>query len=99
MNVDTSALDLEIQNNQTSSQLEPNMEPDNIPDQSFLRKWGGLVVLSLALAIIIIDTTLLNVSLRAIITDLHTDLKSMQLGNYNLLIDFSSLHNHWWTFG
>ncbi len=78
MNVDTSALDLEIQNNQTSSQLEPNMEPENTPDQSFLRKWGGLVVLSLALAIIIIDTTLLNVSLRAIITDLHTDLKSMQ---------------------
>jgi EmrB/QacA subfamily drug resistance transporter len=46
--------------------------------QPFFRKWGGLIVLSLALAIIIIDTTLLNVSLRAIITDLHTDLKSMQ---------------------
>lgn len=47
-------------------------------NQSFFRKWGGLVILSLALAIIIIDTTLLNVSLRTIINDLHTDLKSMQ---------------------
>lgn len=46
--------------------------------QPFLKKWGGLVVLSLALAIIIIDTTLLNVSLRTIINDLNTDLKSMQ---------------------
>ncbi|HEX3095768.1 MAG TPA: MFS transporter, partial [Patescibacteria group bacterium] len=46
--------------------------------QPFFKKWGGLVVLSLALAIIIIDTTLLNVSLKAIINDLHTNLKNMQ---------------------
>lgn len=46
--------------------------------KSFLKKWGGLVVLSLALAIIIIDTTLLNVSLRNIITDLNTDIQSVQ---------------------
>ncbi len=46
--------------------------------QPFFRKWGGLVILSLALAIIIIDTTLLNVSLKTIINDLDTDLKSMQ---------------------
>ncbi len=42
------------------------------------RKWGTLLVLSLALAIIIIDTTLLNVSLRSIIADLHTDIKGLQ---------------------
>ncbi|HEX3099603.1 MAG TPA: MFS transporter [Patescibacteria group bacterium] len=72
MNVDTSALDL------TTPEKAPAQTPDTMQHQSFLRKWGGLVVLSLALAIIIIDTTLLNVSLRTIINDLHTDLKSMQ---------------------
>lgn len=42
------------------------------------KKWGGLLVLSLALAIIIIDTTLLNVSLGPIIKDLNTDLQGIQ---------------------
>jgi EmrB/QacA subfamily drug resistance transporter len=46
--------------------------------QSAFRKWAGLAVLSLGLAIVIIDTTLLNVSLATIIKDLHTDLKSIQ---------------------
>src|SRR5690348_9363082 len=46
--------------------------------QSFLRKWGSLIVMSLALAIIIIDTTLLNVSLGIIIRDLHTSIQSLQ---------------------
>ncbi|MCC7304332.1 MFS transporter [bacterium] len=43
-----------------------------------LRKWLGLVVTSMALAIIIIDTTVLNVSLRDIMRDLGTDLQTMQ---------------------
>ena len=42
------------------------------------KKWGTLITLSLALAIIIIDGTVLNVSTRNIILDLHTDLKSIQ---------------------
>src|SRR5690242_14421528 len=46
--------------------------------QSFLRKWGSLIVMSLALAIIIIDTTLLNVSLCVIIRDLDTTIQSLQ---------------------
>jgi MFS family permease len=45
---------------------------------AFIKKWGGLLVLSLALAIIIIDTTLLNVSLGPIIQDLNTDLTGIQ---------------------
>jgi len=45
---------------------------------SSLRKWGGLAVLSLALAIIIIDTTLINVSLRTIVKDLDTTVHSLQ---------------------
>ncbi len=44
----------------------------------WIKKWGGLMVLSLALAIIIIDTTLLNVSLGPIIKDLNTDLQGIQ---------------------
>jgi EmrB/QacA subfamily drug resistance transporter len=61
--------------------MEENITRENtstMQHQPFLKKWGGLVILALALAIIIIDTTLLNVSLRTIITDLDTDLKSMQ---------------------
>jgi EmrB/QacA subfamily drug resistance transporter len=58
------------------------------PAVSPFRKWGGLVVLSLALAIIIIDTTLLNVSLRTIINDLHTNIQSMQwvITGYSLIL-------------
>src|SRR3954452_13249656 len=43
-----------------------------------LREGGSLLVLSLALAIIIIDTTLLNVSLETLIRELHTTLQSLQ---------------------
>lgn len=75
MNVDTTALEVEEQNQQQNNKESEHIE---MQDLSFFRKWGGLVVLSLALAIIIIDTTLLNVSLRTIINDLHTNLKSMQ---------------------
>ena len=42
------------------------------------RKIVTVLVLSLALAIIIIDTTLLNVSLGYIIRDLNTDIQSIQ---------------------
>ncbi len=42
------------------------------------RKWGMLVVLSLALAVIILDTTILNVALSSIIKDLGTDIQSIQ---------------------
>lgn len=48
------------------------------PQPTGLRKWGSLLVLSLALAIIIIDTTLLNVSLETLIRELHTTLQSLQ---------------------
>src|SRR3954463_3963194 len=46
--------------------------------ESTLRKWAPLPVLSLALAIVIIDTTLLNVSLSTLIRELHTNLQSLQ---------------------
>lgn len=55
-------------------------EGQNKPEhkQGFFKKWGSLFVLSLALAIIVIDTTLLNVSIGAIIKDLNTDIQSIQ---------------------
>jgi len=43
-----------------------------------MRKWAPLLVLSLALAIIIIDTTLLNVSLSTLMRELHTTLQALQ---------------------
>ncbi len=51
---------------------------ETIEHSSPFHKWGGLVVLGLALAVIIIDTTLLNVSLKPIIADLNTNLESLQ---------------------
>ena len=65
-----------IQTNVSESSVAAEKAVD--PNQSTFRKWIGLAVLSLGLAIIIIDTTLLNVSLATIIKDLHTDLKSIQ---------------------
>ncbi|HVZ58729.1 MAG TPA: DHA2 family efflux MFS transporter permease subunit [Patescibacteria group bacterium] len=53
-----------------------------------LKKWGSLVVLGLALAIIIIDTTLLNVSLSTIIREFHTTIQSIQwvITAYSLML-------------
>ena len=43
-----------------------------------MSKWGTLMVLSLALAIVIIDSTLLNVSLSTLVRELNTNLQSLQ---------------------
>jgi EmrB/QacA subfamily drug resistance transporter len=66
--------------------MEPSSESP--PLISPARKWGGLIVLSLALAVIIIDTTLLNVSLSYIIKDLHTTLQQIQwvITAYSLML-------------
>jgi len=56
---------------------------ENIPSnaaeyQKGFRKWAPLVILSMALMIIIIDTTVLNVSLKVIAQDLNTNLQGLQ---------------------
>src|ERR1700735_488658 len=53
-----------------------------------IRKWMPLIVLAFALLIIILDTTILNVSLRTIIVDLHTNIQSMQwvITAYSLML-------------
>src|SRR3984893_3252716 len=46
--------------------------------KSSFKKWLPLIILSFALTIIILDTTILNESMRTIINDLHTDIQSIQ---------------------
>jgi EmrB/QacA subfamily drug resistance transporter len=54
------------------------LAPDAAEFKTGFAKWLPLIVLSTAIMIIIIDTTVLNVSLRSIVTDLNTDLKGLQ---------------------
>lgn len=63
------------------------IQPHSAPQSTF-RKWGPLFVLSLALAIIILDTTILNVTLRTIITDLDTTIQKIQwvITAYSLIL-------------
>lgn len=50
----------------------------NVKNNSTIKKWLPLIVLSSALMIIIIDTTVLNVSIRDILTDLETNVTAIQ---------------------
>ncbi|MDB4940323.1 MAG: transrane efflux protein [Candidatus Doudnabacteria bacterium] len=52
------------------------------------KKWIPLLVMSLALTIIILDTTILNVTLRTIIGDLHTTIQKIQwvITAYSLML-------------
>jgi len=43
-----------------------------------LRKWLPLITMGLAVVIIVLDTTLLNVSLGTIVRELHTSIRSLQ---------------------
>lgn len=56
--------------------------------RSGFRKWLPLAVIVLALFIIVIDTTIINVSIRAIIGDLNTNLKAVQwvITGYSLVL-------------
>lgn len=47
-------------------------------NQSAFRKWLPLPVMGLAIVIVVLDTTLLNVALATIVLDLNTDLQSIQ---------------------
>jgi EmrB/QacA subfamily drug resistance transporter len=49
-----------------------------LPGPHGLRKWLPLLVMGLAIVIIVLDTTLLNVSLATIVRELHTDIRSIQ---------------------
>ena len=45
----------------------------------FFGKWSVLIILSLAMFIIIIDTSIMNVAITALARDLNTDIQSIQL--------------------
>ncbi len=49
-----------------------------IKSSARVQKWLPLIVLSSALMIIVIDTTVLNVSIRDIVQDLNTDVRALQ---------------------
>src|SRR5258708_2751205 len=61
---------------------------ENATQKKGFKKWLPLVILSLGFTIIILDTTILNVSLRTIINDLHTDIQSIQwvITAYSLML-------------
>ena len=65
----------------TMEQLEAALHAPPAPvddGPTGLRKWVPLGVLGLAIVIIVLDSTLLNVSLSTIVRDLHTDIRSLQ---------------------
>ncbi len=53
-----------------------------------VRKWLPLAVMALALFIVVLDTTIINVSIKAIIGDLHSNLKAVQwvITGYSLVL-------------
>lgn len=51
---------------------------EQAPKQSFLKKWLPLLVLSLALFMIVLDSTLLNVSLKNVTEDLNSSIQNIQ---------------------
>ncbi len=81
MNIDSNILKAEPA---SKAQAEGSSEPEA---RGFM-KWLPLLAMSLALMIIILDTTILNVTLRTIIVDLHTTLQKIQwvITAYSLML-------------
>jgi len=57
-------------------------------EETGFKKWAPLLVLALALFIVVLDTTIINVSLKAVIDDLHSNLKAIQwvITGYSLML-------------
>ena len=57
-------------------------------EETEFRKWAPLLVMALALFIVVLDTTIINVSIKAIIQDLHSNLKAIQwvITGYSLVL-------------
>ncbi len=60
-----------------NKRVKATADPEVIEPRGF-RKWLPLIILSMAVMIIVIDTTVLNVSLRVIVNDLNTNLQGLQ---------------------
>lgn len=57
-------------------------------EETGLRKWLPLIFIVLALFIVVLDTTIINVSMKAIMEDLHSNLKAVQwvITGYSLML-------------
>lgn len=57
-------------------------------EETGFKKWAPLIVMALALFIVVLDTTIINVSIKAIIDDLHSNLKNIQwvITGYSLVL-------------
>ncbi len=57
-------------------------------EETGFKKWAPLFVMALALFIVVLDTTIINVSIKAIIQDLHSNLKAIQwvITGYSLML-------------
>jgi len=51
---------------------------DNQPKESFLKEWGVLLVMGLASFILVLDTSMMNVAISAIVEDLNTTVSGVQ---------------------
>ena len=51
---------------------------DNQPKESFLKEWGVLLVMGLASFILVLDTSMMNVAISAIVEDLDTTVSGVQ---------------------
>ena len=51
---------------------------DNQPKESFLKEWGVLLVMGLASFILVLDTSMMNVAISAIVEDLGTTVSGVQ---------------------
>lgn len=70
-------IEIEPERERSTDQSSSPINKGNLPSNFFV-KWASLFVLGMALAIIIIDTTLLNVSLSTIIREFDTNIQSIQ---------------------
>jgi EmrB/QacA subfamily drug resistance transporter len=61
-----------------TAQLHSPHPPEEPGKTSGFRKWLPLPVMGLAIVIVVLDTTLLNVSLATIVRELHTEIRSIQ---------------------
>jgi EmrB/QacA subfamily drug resistance transporter len=77
-----------IINNSNELDINEVENAQNVPMKSGKLKWLSLLVLSLALAIIVIDGTVLNVSQKYVIQDLNSDIKTIQWAftSYSLVL-------------
>src|SRR5260370_31597101 len=75
---DTTAQELMLDPGGPLAPAETAERPPPATPSHGVRKWLPLITMGLAVVIIVLDTTLLTVSLRTTVRDLHTSITSLQ---------------------